>query len=276
MQTQALKTANQDSYAPIQIKTLTPSGKGITISDRKASDLSVSEINALLARYHWIAFTKNPMTEEESIKLVSQFGTLTNNERRTQGVLKIDGSKEKEGEVLLGKGFLPLHRDGALMGTNVLMVGICCLAYNNVTFGGRTFVTDLETAMTVIPTAYLDTIRKNGIEGKPVDQYYLKAATSWHALPGIITVEGKDYLNIGLPYPKDEKPSWQVRIPNIDQEESDKILFDIADILMDEKYCYYHEWEVGDLLLFDNRKTLHGREAFSGQRSLANIQALVD
>jgi len=270
MQPQALKPLNQ------ALQTLTPSGKGIKISDRKASDFSVSEINHLLAHYHWVAFTGHPMTEEESIGLVSQFGTLTNNERRTQGVLKIDGSKEKEGEVLLGKGFLPLHRDGALMGTNVLMVGICCLEYNDVTFGGRTFITDLETATTAIPSAYLDTIREHGVEGKPVDQYYLKAASSWHPLPGFITVEGKDYLNIGLPYPENEKPSWLVRIPHIDQAQSDDILFGIAEVLMDEKYCYYHEWEVGDLLLFDNRKTLHGREAFSGQRSLANIQALVD
>jgi alpha-ketoglutarate-dependent taurine dioxygenase len=43
---------------------------------------------------------------------------------------------------------------------------------------------------------------------------------------------------------------------------------------MDERYCYYHSWSEGDLLLLDNKRTLHGREAFKGQRSLANIQVI--
>ena len=43
-------------------------------------------------------------------------------------------------------------------------------------------------------------------------------------------------------------------------------------VLMSEKYCYYHEWEEGDLLLLDNQRTLHGREAFRGERALANLQ----
>jgi hypothetical protein len=34
--------------------------------------------------------------------------------------------------------------------------------------------------------------------------------------------------------------------------------------------------ENGELLLLDNRRTLHGREAFQGQRSLVNIQVLAD
>lgn len=37
-----------------------------------------------------------------------------------------------------------------------------------------------------------------------------------------------------------------------------------------EKYLYSHPWDVGDLLILDNFRTLHGRTAISegGQRCL--------
>jgi alpha-ketoglutarate-dependent taurine dioxygenase len=31
-------------------------------------------------------------------------------------------------------------------------------------------------------------------------------------------------------------------------------------------------WNEGDLILLDNRRLLHGREAFRGERALANLQ----
>jgi alpha-ketoglutarate-dependent taurine dioxygenase len=46
----------------------------------------------------------------------------------------------------------------------------------------------------------------------------------------------------------------------------------MEDILEDKKYTYYHNWESGDLILFDNRTVLHGREAFEGERSLIQMQ----
>lgn len=257
------------------MNTLTPSGKGIKISDRKATDFTREEIKHLLNQYHWIVFTDNPVSETEALGFLNQFGPLTDNNRRKNGVLTLDGSKEQEGEVLLGQGFMPLHRDGALMGTHVLMVGILCLTYRQITRGGRTFITDLESATQAMPKAHLDLLRERNIEGKPVDSYYLKASTQWHPIPSFIEVEGKSVLNIGLPYPTDEKPSWLVRIPGVDYDKAQEILFDLARIMMDPQYCYHHTWQEGELLLFDNRKTLHGREAYSGQRTLANIQVLV-
>src|SRR5688572_13802302 len=112
---------------------LTPSGKGLRITDRKVTDFSVREIRDLVARHEWLAFQGNPVTEDEIVEYLGRFGQLTMNDRRKGAVLSIDASKKDEGEVLLGDGFLPLHRDGALMGTNIELVGIFCVEYKEVT-----------------------------------------------------------------------------------------------------------------------------------------------
>jgi len=254
---------------------LTPSGKGAKITDRRITDFSPAEIRALLADRHWLAFKGNPVGIDAMIDYLGQFGTLTENDRRQGPVLEIDASKKDEGEVLLGQGFLPLHRDGVLMGYDIELVAICCAEYKSVTSGGRTFITDIENGCKEVPQEILDVLRERGIEGRPVDRYYTKASDTWHWIPGFVETDGESWLSVGFPYRKDEKPSWLLRIPGIDDERTAEMFETMRSILMSEKYCYYHEWEEGDVLLLDNRRTLHGREAFAGgPRRLANLQVL--
>ncbi len=258
---------------------LTESGRGALINDRKMTDFSKQEIDDLLAQYYYLVFTNNPVQVEEAEDFMCQFGKLTQNDRRKGAVLNIDASKRDDGEVLLGEGFLPLHRDGSLMGLNVLRVAIVCQDYKNVVEGGRTFVADAESALKEVPQEYLDILREKGIEGKPVDSYYTASSDQWHPIQGFIEVDGKEFLNIGFPSPKGEKPSWLLRIPGEPQEKCDEIFEVLEKVVMDEKYCYYHDWQEGDVILFDNQRTLHGREAFkldNGKRALANIQVIAN
>jgi alpha-ketoglutarate-dependent taurine dioxygenase len=253
---------------------LTASGRGAKITDRPIVDFAVEEIRDLIARYRWLAFKENPVTSDDVLAYLGKFGRLVQNDRRQKGVLKLDGSKKEE--VLLGEGFMPLHRDGALMGTTVALVGIHCGLYRNVTGGARTFVSDVESAVKHVPPEYLELVRERGIEGKPVDAYYVKPSDVWHPIPGFIDVAGTSYLNVGFPYRPGEKASWLVRIPGVEDDRCQAIFETMRATLMDEKYCYYHSWEEGDVLLLDNLRTLHGREAFQGERALANIQVVAE
>ena len=67
-----------------------------------------------------------------------------------------------------------------------------------------------------------------------------------------------------------------MRIPGVAEELFQTIVETLRAAIVSEKYCYYHDWSEGLLLLLDNRRTLHGREAFHGQRSLVNIQVIAD
>lgn len=250
---------------------LVPCGRGARITDRRFCDVPVEEIRALLERYRWLAFTDNPVTVPEVRGHLGKLGELVENERRDQGVLKIDGAKKDE--VLLGEGFMPLHKDGALMGTSVAMVAICCVRHREVR-GGRTFITDIERAIEDVPSEVLDIIRERGIEAKPVDRYYLKASDQWYPIRGFIEVAGKSYLNTGFPYRPGEKASWLMRVPGVDEEKMQEMFDVMRAAMMDARYCYHHEWTEGDVLLLDNLRTLHGREAFEGDRHLANVQVI--
>lgn len=262
--------------ANAEYQVLTESGRGLKISNKSFKEFSKEELEELLDKYYWLVFTNNPITIDDVEDTLTQIGPLTENDRRKGAVLNIDTSKVDEGEVLLGQGFLPLHRDGSLMGTNVKYVGIFCVEHKNVTEGGRTFITDAESALKEVPQSYLDLLDEKGIEGKPVDNYYLKSGDEWHPIAGFIEVEGKKFLNVGFPSPEGEKKSWDMRIPGETDEKFKEVFDSLEGAVMDEKYCYHHTWTEGDLMLLDNRKTLHGREAFKGQRALANIQVLGD
>jgi len=252
----------------------TPSGRGATIADRSFLDFSVEELRSLIDTYQWLVFKHHSLSGSDVAGHLRKFGRLVQNDRRQNGILKLDGSKKEE--VLLGEGFMPLHRDGAFMGNDIAFVGICCVEYQNVTGGGRTFISDIASAVKEVPMAMLDVIREKGIEGKPVDSYYTKPSDTWLPIPGFIDVGGASYLNVIFPYGPGEKPSWLIRIPGVEEELFQTIIETLSTALISEKYCYYHQWSEGELLLLDNRRTLHGREAFQGQRSLVNIQVIAD
>jgi alpha-ketoglutarate-dependent taurine dioxygenase len=252
----------------------TASGRGATIADRSFLDFSAEELRSLIDTYQWPVFKNHSLSGSDVAGHLGEFGPLVQNDRRQNGILKLDGSKKEE--VLLGEGFMPFHRDGAFMGNDIAFVGICCVEYQNVTGGGRTFISDIASAIKEVPMAMLDVIREKGIEGKPVDSYYTKPSDTWLPIPGFIDVGGASYLNVIFPYGPDEKPSWLIRIPGVEEELFQTIIETLSTALISEKYCYHHQWSEGELLLLDNRRTLHGREAFRGQRSLVNIQVLAD
>jgi len=137
--------------------------------DRSFLDFSIEEIDELIDNYQWLVFKRHRLDVSDVVGHLSKFGRLVRNDRRQNGVLKLDGSKKEE--VLLGEGFMPFHRDGPLMGNDIALVGICCVEYKNVTGSARTFVSDIANAIKEVQPAMLNVIREKGIAIKPVDGY---------------------------------------------------------------------------------------------------------
>ena len=58
-------------------------------------------------------------------------------------------------------------------------------------------------------------------------------------------------------------------IEGYDAEASSKLLDELWAYATQPKFCYEHHWRIGDLLLWDNRSTMHRRDPFdNGQRRM--------
>lgn len=252
---------------------LTKSGIGIRIENPDESFFSTNNIKTLLKQYQFVVFNKLNWSVNNLQQFLENFGELVRNEKRENDtMLTLDG-KRIATEVIRGNGRLPLHRDGLLMNTVVKYVAILCLE-NKVTAGGRTYISDSGAAWkNEFPEEIKKVLTENGVEGKPEDvTYYLKNEDKWYPFPGILEHNGKIYPNGGLHYHEGERSSYGVRIAKISKELSDKYFNEMEKILEDDQYTYFHDWQTGDVILFDNRTVLHGREAFEGDRSLIQMQ----
>ena len=51
----------------------------------------------------------------------------------------------------------------------------------------------------------------------------------------------------------------------MDQEEGKGLILDIVKHATQPRFCYVHKWREGDVLVWDNRCTLHRRHGFDVQ-----------
>jgi alpha-ketoglutarate-dependent taurine dioxygenase len=249
---------------------LTASGIGVLVENADSTFFEKAHIENLLYKHQFLICKQINWSIDQLHTFLEQFGELVKNEKRKDNtVLELNG---RDKEVLKGNGRMPLHRDGLLMNNAVKYTAIYCLEFD-VTKGGRTYISDNEAAWSEFPETIKEILHKNGFEVKPYDKnYYLKNEDKWYPFEGVAHFEGKAFLNGGLNYAREEDKSYELRICNINEEQSYRYYGEMEAILENEKYTYFHDWNVGDLIFFDNRRVLHGREAFEGIRSLIQLQ----
>lgn len=214
-------------------------------------------------------------TLPEAVALLEHFGPINQAETRVDGAVLVD---VRDDEVFRSNGALPLHKDGLLTGFDVRVVGIYCVEFENVR-GGRTYVSDANRALERMDQGDLTILREQGVEGLAVDRsgYFREEhSQNWYRVPAFVPDgRGRDSLHLGLPHAPGERESWKVRVAGVPAEVSDRVLGSLRRALLDEDHVYWHDWQVGDLLVMDNYAVLHGREAFSGdRRRLGNVQVL--
>ena len=74
------------------------------------------------------------------------------------------------------------------------------------------------------------------------------------AYPLVITLPetGRKFLSYS--------PYFALSVIGLSPEESDALLFELADYYTDPKRAYFHKWELGDMVLWDNWRMLHSAE----------------
>lgn len=252
---------------------LTASGAGRRLTANAGALLpSSASLRAWLDEHRFLVVRNAARNVDEARTWLARLGPPIEHERRTDGVLELDGSKDGS-EVLRGCAGMPLHKDGLLMGIDVPFVGIFCERFRDVE-AGRTRICDAQSALSELPAELRGLLERNGIEAQAVDtDYYLKEGGTWHPLPAVIDTPEGPSLNLGLPYDAGDRPSWRVRVAGVDPATSDAALTKLRSVLHDPRLTYQHDWREGDLLLLANHRVLHGREPYRGDRVLANLQA---
>jgi len=243
---------------------------GAVITDIKLGDMSDAEWRVVEDAFHEYAalvFPGQHLTDEEHVAFGERFGEIE--------ILRGDGNKfamisnkaadghilspeEKRYQTLRGnEGW---HTDSSYM---PLAAKASCLAA--LVVPSR----DGETALADMRDAYdkLDDAMKEKIEG--LVAYHSLYASQAKAGYVFKTGEGYGFHNRGAPirplvktHPVTGRKSLFIgrhayRIPGMDDAEAQKLLDDLLDFAVQSPRTYAHQWQPGDVMIWDNRCVLH-------------------
>ncbi len=233
---------------------------------------------SILAAFHEyivLLFRGQDITVEQQNRFTTTFGDIG---KRTKGPrirqseddiettpvmlvtnVLVDG-KPPEGASANGDGEMGFHHDTAfheIPDIATILYGIEVSAH-----GGHTKLANMYKAYDNIPRGLRDRL-----EGQRVLQIYDYqryridpkidlASTRYYVQPIFIThpVTGRKALYVNR--------MMSARIEGMDPRESDTILNTLFDISEDDSIVYEHEWRVGDLLMWDNRCSIHARTPY--------------
>ncbi|WP_228454072.1 TauD/TfdA family dioxygenase [Streptomyces alkaliphilus] len=256
------------------LQTLTPSGMGALIpwssDDSDGSDGSIPELaqRAKQAALHrGCALVRGLTLDEDAFKLLVRALGDTADHRFGEGqadLLKLNASRE-EGKIVTGRGPLPLHTDGLLVGSRVDLIILYAAEFSDAPGSGETYVSDQLTAWQEMPGHLRRVLDEYEIEYLVTERgYFPTVPEDWYAVPATRDYGRVRSLNLATAFPPDVTPrSWDVRVKGMEPGLSDRFFAELDAFLRSERYAYTHRWEVGDLLIIDNQRTLHGRTAIS-------------
>lgn len=193
-------------------------------------------------------------------------------------ILKLDADPGG-GKVITGSGMLPLHTDGVLLGTMVDFSLLYCVSHSGSEASGSTLVCDQVAAWRDLPNRLGDELRRRGLEYNAQETGYFPtvAGKHWYGIPLTRTFERGPALNIAFPFESGSPAAWEVRVAGLNDEDSEALLSETSEFFCRDTYTYRHHWKAGDLLVFDNRYTLHGRSAIQGgDRQLLRAQVVMN
>lgn len=160
---------------------------------------------------------------------------------------------------------MPLHTDAVLnAGGDVSYFGMEC--FEAPEEGGETIVASSAAFFEVAPPELVETLRGVTIEYRSrVDGYYKEAADGTHPVEAPIRVDpvtGGDTLYIALDDPEDETRNYSARVVGFSDEASAALLREVDEVLRRPEVAYAHRWQVGEIVVLDNRRVVHGRAPF--------------
>ena len=238
--------------------------KGCDLSEPLAPD-QAAQVHQALLDYGVVFFRQQQLSDEDQVRFTAYFGkpvphVRKQRERRVKEIFLISNVKEN-GEPIgeLGDELIPFHSDlSYLARPGTLSV---LYAVEIPTEGGQTQWCNCTAAY-----ATLDDSCKTRLQGlRAVHRHHVEAQNpSEHVAHPIVRTHpetGRRSLYVG--------PHLTKYVAGLDERESEALLSELYAHLEQPRFVWTHQWQIGDLVLFDNRPTMHRRLAFpSDQRRL--------
>lgn len=248
----------------------------------RLDDATVVELRSLYAQYGVLVFRRQALSEAELAAFCALFGPLERTVRSdwsspaTPEVTVISNLKDGLGRPIggLGDGELQWHSDQSYMLKPA--TGAALYALELPPAGGETFWVDLRAAYAALPRQLRAQISgKRGIfdyakrlagYGREADRQISEEARRLtppvtHALVRAHPETGDRSLYLDS--------TTTVGIDYMDTASGLALLDEVYESATRDEYVYAHQWQVGDLVLWDNGFTMHRRTAFDpGARRL--------
>ncbi len=263
---------------------------GLNLWERP-DEATVAELRALYAQYGVLVFRRQALSEAELAAFCALFGPLERTVRsdwaspRTPEVTVLSNLKDALGRPIggLGDGELQWHSDQSYMLEPATGAALYALELSNE--GGETFWVDLRAAYAGLPRQLRARIAgKRGIfdytkrlagYGREADQQISEETRRLtppvsHSLvrahPG--TGDRSLYLD----------STTTVGVDYMDTASGLALLDEVYESATSDEFVYAHQWQVGDLVLWDNGFTMHRRTPFdpSARRLMKRMTMKLD
>jgi taurine dioxygenase len=257
----------------------------------RQDEATVAELRALYARYGVLVFRRQALSEAELAAFCALLGPL---ERTVRGdwaspsvpeVTVLSNLKDGLGRPIggLGDGELHWHSDQSYMLTPA--TGAALHALELPPEGGETFWVDLRAAYAALPRRLRAAISgKRGVfdytkrlagYGREADQQISEEAQRrtppvTHALVRAHPETGDRSLYLDS--------TTTVGIDYMDTTSGLALLDEVYEAATRDEFVYAHEWQVGDLVVWDNGFTMHRRTPFdpAARRLMKRMTMILD
>jgi taurine dioxygenase len=254
---------------------------GLSLWERPDEGI-VAELRGLYAQYGVLVFRRQALSEAELAAFCALFGPLERTVRsdwaspQTPEVTVLSNLQDGLGRPIggLGDGELQWHSDQSYMLHPA--TGAALYALELPAEGGETFWVDLRAAYAGLPRqlraritgkrAIFDYTKRLAGYGRQADQQISEEARRLtppvtHALVRAHPETGKRSLYLDT--------TTTVGIDYMDTASGLALLDEVYESVTRDEFVYAHQWQIGDLVLWDNGITMHRRTAFDlGARRL--------
>jgi taurine dioxygenase len=231
------------------------------------SEPQITEVRQALLDHCMLVFRDQQISDEDQVRLTRHFGNPVEHvrkqrERRVKEIFIISNVKEN-GEPIgaLGSELIDFHSDLSYLpkpGTISLLYAVEIPPQ-----GGQTQWCDCRAAYDALPEqkqAYLRTLRavhRHYVDAQNPPEPTIHPVVREHPQTGRLSL----YVN----------PHLTSHMDGMNRSDGDALLSELYKHMDQPQFIFTHEWQVDDLVIWDNRPTMHRRLAFADeQRRIMN------